>query len=172
MNPVDEQRKRKKRKEKTRFNDDDVIVDYTELQSSTGMPSVTTPVDELDSKGNASDRQIQEILDIYTKNDAILNNLIKMSGETIEIGTAAAEKLKQQSERLNEIDKELDEMGSGLKRSKKELRKYFRGTNCDKAVVCLLVLSIIAAIAIIIVWNVLKRVCINGTIGKCKSQGV
>ncbi|KAL9657076.1 hypothetical protein ABK040_002702 [Willaertia magna] len=115
--------------------------------------------------------RVDEIVDIYNQNLEILDNMIRIGDETIQIGAAAAEKLKQQTERMNLIQKDLDELGDGLKRAKKELRAFIRGTNCDKAVVCILILVVLLAVGVIIGWQVAKFVCIKGPTNTCIAGG-
>ncbi|KAF0974096.1 hypothetical protein FDP41_006706 [Naegleria fowleri] len=127
-----------------------------------------------DDGGNGQPKQMQkghsrvdEILTIYDKNNEMLDNMIRIGDETIQIGAAAAEKLKQQTERMVLIQKDLDELGDGLKRAKKELNAFIRGTNCDKAVICIFIIIVLVMVAVIIGWQVAKYVCIKGITNTC-----
>ncbi|KAG2379646.1 hypothetical protein C9374_006763 [Naegleria lovaniensis] len=111
--------------------------------------------------------RVDEILTIYDKNNEMLDNMIRIGDETIQIGAAAAEKLKQQTERMVLIQKDLDELGDGLKRAKKELNAFIRGTNCDKAVICIFIIIVLVMVAVIIGWQVAKYVCIKGVTNTC-----
>ncbi|EFC37634.1 predicted protein [Naegleria gruberi] len=133
-----------------------------------------TNLDDDDNGGGSGPKQMQkghsrvdEVLDIYDKNNDMLNNMIKMGDEMIQVGAAAAEKLRQQTERMNAIQKDLDDLGDGLKRAKKELNAFMRGTACDKAVVIIFIIVIIAMVLLIIGWQIAKYFCIKGSTNKC-----
>ncbi|KAG2392158.1 hypothetical protein C9374_012410 [Naegleria lovaniensis] len=111
--------------------------------------------------------RVDEILTVYDENNEILNNMIRIGDETIQIGASAAEKLRDQSKRMDDIQKNLDELGDGLKRAKKELNGFIRGTNCDKAVICIFIIVILLMVAVIIGWQVAKYVCIKGVTNTC-----
>lgn len=111
--------------------------------------------------------KVDQILSIYDESHAMADNMIRLGDEMITIGAAAAEKLKQQTERMNLIQKDLDDLGDGLKRAKKELRAFMRGTACDKAVVVCMILVIVLMVLVIIGWQVAKSVCIKGVTNTC-----
>lgn len=111
--------------------------------------------------------RVDEILAVYDANNIIIDNIIMIGNETIEIGTAASEKLKQQTERMDLVQKDLDDLGDGLKRAKKELSTFIRGTNCDKAVICIFIIAVLLMVGVIIAWQVAKYVCIKGVTNVC-----
>ena len=107
--------------------------------------------------------KVDTVLDIHDKNNQILDNMIKIGEETIQVGDLAAKKLKEQTEKMILIQKDLDELGDGLQRAKKELASFIRGTHCDKIVICIFIVAVMAMIGVIITWQVAKVVCIKGT---------
>ena len=60
--------------------------------------------------------KLDEILNVYNKNNQMLDNMIAMSNEMIDVGSQSASRLKGQSERLNHANKQLDDMGSKIKK--------------------------------------------------------
>lgn len=71
----------------------------------------------------------------------IIDRLNKKAEETISIASDSAELLKQQREQLIRIDQEMDELGSNVKRARREVTAFIRRIHTDKccAVMCLLV---------------------------------
>jgi len=84
--------------------------------------------------------------------------MIAQGEETIQLGLAAQEKLKEQTEKMVQIQKELDELGSGLKRARKELNAFMRGLACDhcmgKVIIAFVILLALAVVAIIVLRSV------------------
>jgi hypothetical protein len=63
-----------------------------------------------------------EINDIWTKTNQKVDDIIVLNEETIEIGKRTQQKLKEQTEKMQKIQADLDDLGDGLKRARKELK--------------------------------------------------
>ena len=111
--------------------------------------------------------RVDEILTIYKENDQIIDGMVRIGEETIHIGTNVTKKLKEQTERMDIIQKDLDNLGDGLKRAKNEVKAFFRGTNCDKVVICIFIIVILLMVCVIVGWQVAKYVCIKGSTNTC-----
>jgi uncharacterized phage infection (PIP) family protein YhgE len=82
---------------------------------------------------------IDTVIQIQKEGIDILDSLQESNDEIINIATRAAAKLKQQRERLNYIDQELQEIGTGMKRARREMRSLYRHLACSKVVICMMV---------------------------------
>lgn len=102
--------------------------------------------------------EVNQILEIQNQTTEILHNMISQGEETIQVGLAAQEKLKEQTEKMVQIQRELDELGSGLKRARKELNAFMRGLACDhcmgKIIIASVILLALAVVAIIILRSI------------------
>ncbi|KAH9599265.1 hypothetical protein LSM04_002770 [Trypanosoma melophagium] len=76
--------------------------------------------------------------------------------ETETVGTGAATTLRVQTEQIQRVNENLDELDSDVNRAKKELNAFIRRMMTDKIIICFSVL-ILMGIIIIIVLRVVKK---------------
>ena len=75
----------------------------------------------------------------------------KIVHETIEMGTVTAGKLKEQTQKLDEITDELDELQFSVRKSMNLVRDITKGLATDKCVITLMLLVAVGVVAVIIV---------------------
>lgn len=129
--------------------------------------SSDTPTDNrnIKSAGNNNNSnknvQVQEVIDIQEDNLSKLRELMDLNEDSIALGKQAAAKLKQQREKLELIQREVDELGSGLVRAKKEMYSIYKNVVCSKVVMIILVIISLMIVIAIILRIVLEVVGIN-----------
>ncbi|KAL0483737.1 SNARE 11 [Acrasis kona] len=120
--------------------------------------------------------EVNEILEIQNQTDEIMKDMLKTADETIEIGAAAQERLKQQTEKLLGIQRELDEMGSNLQVARKELTGFMRALACDhcmgKVIIVAIILVAIAVVVIIILRSVYPNIFEPSTVAPAPTTTV
>lgn len=104
------------------------------------------------------DMTADEILDkaaeTQLKSINALDRALQNIEESKQVGAATAAELKSQTEKLEGVGKDLDEMESYLKQADKQMRAFVRRIATDKIILGFIFL-IVAGIIFIIVWSVL-----------------
>jgi len=85
-----------------------------------------------------------------------LSSTLLIIEETKDVGAAAAEKLKAQTDQLVRVGEQLDEMQSYLKQASKELRSFARRLATDKIIMGFMCI-IVCGVVVIVVLSVLKK---------------
>jgi hypothetical protein len=93
---------------------------------------------------------LDEAVDISNDTVKKLEEIKKMNEQTVEIGIEAAQRLKQQTEKMKEIQTRLDDLGAGTKRAKKELAAFMRSIACDKVIILIVIAVVLLAATFII----------------------
>jgi DNA mismatch repair ATPase MutL len=103
-------------------------------------------------------QELDDVLNIQNETTEIMRGMLRDGEEIIITGMAAQEKLQQQTEKLVGIQKELDELGDGLKRARKELNAFMRGLACDhcmgKIIIAFIIILALGVVAIIVLRSV------------------
>jgi hypothetical protein len=105
------------------------------------------------------EQQLKKITDIQDDSIDILHGIITMNEETLTVGREAAERLAMQRDKLNKIRSEMNELESGIARSKRELNAFIRGLACDNClgkVVILIVIILAAGILALVIMRLVK----------------
>jgi len=102
------------------------------------------------------DKHTQEVIDLQQKNLDKLEELVGLNEETIQIGQKAAARLKEQTEKLHIIQAEVDEIGSGLKRAKKEMASFYRNIVCSKVIILIIIILMLLAVTAIVLRGILE----------------
>lgn len=94
--------------------------------------------------------ELKEILDLQYSDIERLQSMVDLNDNTITIGQKTAERLKAQREKMGIIQNDLNEIGTGLKRAKKEISSLYRHLACDRClcVCCFLVIFLVLAFII------------------------
>lgn len=99
---------------------------------------------------------MQHIIDLQSENLHRLEGMIDLNEDTIQIGQRAAARLKAQRERMELIDRDVAEIGTGMKRAKREMRSLYRNLACSKFIIVLLIVAGLLAVAVLITNIVLQ----------------
>ncbi len=101
-------------------------------------------------------REVKQVLDVQEETKNTLQNIYEGNIKTIDVGTSTADTLKKQTEKMMEIQKRLDELGSGTKRARIELARFLRQMACNAVVIIICILVVIAAVICVVIFTVLK----------------
>ena len=88
-------------------------------------------------------QKLDEAVEIAKETTNVLEQVRKMNEDTIQIGANAAEMLKKQTQKMQEIQENLNEIGAGLKRAKREANTMFRTIFCDKCILLVIIASLL-----------------------------
>lgn len=102
------------------------------------------------------DKHTQEVIDLQQRNLDKLEELIELNEDTIQIGQKAAARLKAQTEKLHKIQAEVDEIGTGLKRAKKEMASLYRNIVCSKVIILIIIIVMLLIVAAIVLRVILE----------------
>lgn len=86
-----------------------------------------------------------------------LDNMNQMADTTIDMGIDINVELKRQTEQMEKIQKDLDKMGTGVKRAFRELRGFMLKLACDWIVLIVGIIIIILIIIVIIIRIVVPQ---------------
>ncbi|ORC87819.1 putative transmembrane protein [Trypanosoma theileri] len=81
----------------------------------------------------------------------------RLLNETETVGTGAATTLRVQTEQIQRVNDNLDELDSDVNRAKKELNAFIRRMMTDKIIICFSILIVIGIIVIIVLKVVKKK---------------
>eukprot|EP00958_Prasinococcus_capsulatus_P021139 scaffold2828_cov352-Prasinococcus_capsulatus_cf.AAC.3 len=111
--------------------------------------------DDDDFNGGASVAQLQaEGERKMNETDAALARSRMVVAETQEIGQATLGALKEQTDQLKDIEKQVDDTQSNVEAGQKVIKKILKGIACDKLQLCLLLLVVIAVVLMVILLGV------------------
>lgn len=99
--------------------------------------------------------KLDEAVDMSKETTKILQETDAKAEETVAIATETAARLKRQTEKMQEIQKHLDDIGGNTQRARKELAAFMRGLACDKCILIVVILIIILA-ALFIILRIVK----------------
>ena len=111
-------------------------------------------------KSKIKDKELEDELfkDIYTtqgESIKIVERLIAKADETTDLAQESSEMLKKQREQLRRIDEELDGLGSGIDRGKKEVVSFLRRLATDKVILMVIAL-IVLGLTVLIIWKIIE----------------
>ena len=98
-----------------------------------------------------SQQLVQHGRGMMNQTDKSVSRSKKIVHETIEMGTVTAGKLKEQTQKLDEITDELDELQFSVRKSINLVRDITKGLATDKCVITLMLLVAVGVVAVIIV---------------------
>ena len=98
-----------------------------------------------------SQQLVQHGRGMMNQMDKSVSRSKKIVHETIEMGTVTAGKLKEQTQKLDEITDELDELQFSVRKSMNLVRDITKGLATDKCVITLMLLVAVGVVAVIIV---------------------
>lgn len=127
-------------------------------QNLEDVPGVTF-VTKQAKKGDV--KELDDVIDLAEGNTRILERMKGRSEETVHIATDIAVTLKQQTEQLQQIQREVDKLGTGVSRARKELVKFTLRMGCDKVLLALIVLMVLTAILIFVTYLLVRLICPN-----------
>ncbi|KAK6092787.1 hypothetical protein MT418_006785 [Batrachochytrium dendrobatidis] len=78
--------------------------------------------------------------------------------ETIQVGVTVQTELKQQGEKIRQVDEDVERIESNLRRADKQMRVFVRRMGNDK-IFMFMILLMVVGIIIAIVFTVLKKKC-------------
>jgi len=114
---------------------------------------------KLEEHGKA---RINEIEDKWIETNGAIVRIISENEKTIENATKTAEKLKEQTEKIERLQRELDDLGDGLKRAGKELNTVFRNFYKDYIIIGVFGIIILSVTILIIARIVMFAVGKSG----------
>ncbi|KAG2392004.1 hypothetical protein C9374_013489 [Naegleria lovaniensis] len=141
------EKKKDPSKKKRREEDDEVV----EVVASEKVQQNKSRNDQL------ADELFKEIYETQGDSLDIVKRLIDKADETKTIAAESMEILKRQREQLEKIDKEMDELGSNIKRGSNEIKSFMRRLATDKLIMILILLVVLAVLGIII-WRIVDYV--------------
>ena len=98
-----------------------------------------------------SQQLVQHGRGMMNQTDKSVSRSKKIVHETIEMGAVTAAKLKEQTQKLDEITDELDELQFSVRKSLNLVRDITKGLATDRCVITLMLLVALGVVAIIIV---------------------
>lgn len=113
--------------------------------------------DELNVANMTAAQKIEAAQNINNANIGLVDDMIKTTGETIEMGDNAITQLNENRETLMRIDGNLTAMQNDLELSKKIIKDFFRNLVSDRLTLAFM-FAIVAAILIIIIVVIVKKV--------------
>ena len=101
-------------------------------------------------------QQMQQIVDLQSDNLDRLAFMVDLNEDTIQIGERAAARLKAQREKLDMFEREVNEVGTGMKRAKKEMSSLYRNLACSKVIILLVIVVSTLGIAALLTNLILQ----------------
>ena len=98
-----------------------------------------------------SQQLVQHGRGMMNQTDKSVSRSKKIVHETIEMGAVTAGKLKEQTQKLDEITDELDELQFSVRKSLNLVRDITKGLATDRCVITLMLLVAVGVVAVIIV---------------------
>jgi len=95
--------------------------------------------------------RVEEIISIQGETNKKVDDLQKLNDDTLNIANKTIQKMEEISERMGKIQRDLDDLGFGIKRGSKELNKVMANFFRDYVVLAIVIFIIIIVVIIIIV---------------------
>jgi hypothetical protein len=103
-------------------------------------------------------QEVQTVIDIHSETNKRLENMVQTGEGTIQVGVESNQKLQEQTQQLQVVERDVQQLGADIDNAKTRLRKFYRALFVDHLVLTIIVILVILFIAAAIVAGIVLGV--------------